>query len=112
MPPEAVIDILDDILAPFVLEIDVDVRWLVARIRNEPLEKEVGTGRVDFGDAERITDCGIRRRATPLMQDFLLARETDDVLHGEKEGRVVVPLDQHKLMLDLLHDSGRRAIRP
>ncbi len=112
MASEAVIDILDNILPPFVLEIDVDIRRLVARVRNEALEKKVGSGRVDFGDAERITDGGIRRRATPLMQDFFLTREADNVLHGEKKWRVVVPLDQGELMLDLLHDSWRRAIRP
>jgi hypothetical protein len=45
------------------------------------------------------------------MQDFLLPCEADNILHGEKEGRVVLACDEHELVLDLLHDSGRRSIR-
>ena len=56
MPPEAVIDILDDVFALLVLEIDIDIRRFVARIRNEALEEQVGAGGIDFGDAERIAD--------------------------------------------------------
>ena len=112
MPAEAVIDILDDLLAPLVLEIDVDIGRLVARVRNEALEKEVGAGGIDLGDAERIADGGIGGRAAPLMQDFLLAGVADDVLDGEKERRVVVPCDELELVLDLLDDSGRRTVRP
>ena len=89
MPPEAVIDILDDVFALLVLEIDIDIRRFVARIRNEALEEQVGAGGIDFGDAERIADSGVGRRAAPLMQNSFLAGEADNVLHGEEEGRVV-----------------------
>jgi hypothetical protein len=46
------VEILDDLLAPLMLEIDVDIRRLAALLRDEALEKEVRTCRVDFGDAE------------------------------------------------------------
>ena len=76
-----------------------------------PCEEQVGAGGIDFGDAERITDGGVGRRAASLMQNSFLAGEADNVLHGEKEGRIVLARDEHELVLDLLHDSGRRSIR-
>ena len=43
----------------------------------------------DLGDPEAIADHRIRRRAAPLAQDALGAREADDVVDGEEVGRVV-----------------------
>ncbi len=45
------IDPLNDFLAALVLEVDVDIRRLVALLGNEPLEKQVVRLRVDGGDA-------------------------------------------------------------
>src|SRR5208283_5823826 len=67
--PVAPVDVLDHLLAPFVLEVDVDVRRLVAFRRYEALEKEIEARRIDLGDAEAEADCGIGRRAAALAQD-------------------------------------------
>ena len=109
MPAEAVVDILDDLLAPLVLEIDVDIGRLVARVRDEALEQQVRAGGIDLGDAERIADGGIGGRAAPLVEDVLLAGIADDVLDGEEKRRVFEPRDQLELVLDLLydHEGGR-----
>src|SRR3989449_8628733 len=48
------VHVLDHLLAPLVLEVDVDVRRLVALLRHEALEQHVHPRRIDFGDAERI----------------------------------------------------------
>ena len=74
MPAEAAVDILDDLLAPLMLEIDVDIGRLVARVRDEALEKQVRAGGVDLGDAERIADGGIGGRAAALMEDAVVSR--------------------------------------
>ena len=64
-----VVDILNDLLAPLVLEIDVDVGRLVALLRDEALEERLDARRVDLGDAEREAHRRVRRRAAPLTQD-------------------------------------------
>src|SRR5262249_17787592 len=49
------IDVLDHLLAPFVLEIDVDVGRLVAVGGNEAFEQKVVQARIDLRDAETET---------------------------------------------------------
>ena len=61
VPAIGLIDPLDDLLPPLVLEIDVDVRGLVSFLAHETLEQEVVAGGVDRGDAEHVADCGIGR---------------------------------------------------
>jgi hypothetical protein len=49
----AAVDVLDHLLAAFVLEVDVDVGGLVAGLGDEALEDQVPiSGGVDRGDAE------------------------------------------------------------
>ena len=65
------VDILDDFLAPLVLEIDVDVGRLAPLRRDEALEQKIGAVGIDLGDAEAEADGGIGRRAAALAEDFL-----------------------------------------
>ena len=88
------VDVLDHLLAPLVLEIDVDVGRLVARGADEALEQHVDARRIDRGDAEAIADRRIGRRAAPLAQDAALPGEAHDVVHGQEIAGVVEPLDQ------------------
>ena len=67
----AVVDVLDHLLAPLVLEIDVDVGRLVARLRDEALEDHGADLGRDRGDAERVADHRIGRRAAALAEDAL-----------------------------------------
>ena len=46
----ALVDVLDHLLAPLVLEIDVDVGRLVALGRDEALEQQIEARRIDLGD--------------------------------------------------------------
>src|SRR5271154_28035 len=64
-----IIDILDHLLAPLVLEVDVDVRRLVALGRDEALEQKIEVRRIDLSDPEAIADCGIGCRAAALTED-------------------------------------------
>ena len=56
------VDVLDHLLAPLMLEIDVDVGRLLALLGDEALEQQVAGRRVDRGDAEAIADRAVRRR--------------------------------------------------
>ncbi len=61
MPAVGVVDPLDHLLAPLVLEIDIDVRRLAPLLRDEALEQQVVLGRIDRGDAEHEAHGGIGR---------------------------------------------------
>jgi hypothetical protein len=64
------VDILDDLFAPVMFEIDIDIRRLVAVHRHEPIKEKRAVLRIHFGYLEAIADDRIRRRATPLAQDI------------------------------------------
>src|SRR6185369_8312024 len=98
------INVLDHLLAPLMLEIDVDVGRLAALLTNEALEQQVAGRRVDRGDAEAITDGAVRRRAAPLAQDRRVegARKGDDVMDSQEVSREVQALDQRQLIFELL----------
>ena len=64
-----VVDVLDHLFAPLVLEIDVDIRRLAALFGDEAVEQKLIARGIDFRDAETIADGGIGRRAAPLAQD-------------------------------------------
>ena len=94
-----------------MLEIDVDIRRLVALGGNEALEQQIGLGGVDGGDAERVADGGIGRRAAALAEDLLRPGETHDVVDGEEIGRVVQLADQVEFVAQLVADPGRQPLR-
>ena len=105
------VDILNDLLAPLVLEIDVDVGRLAPLRRDEALEQQIGAVGIDLGDAEAEADGGIGRRAAALAEDFLRAREAHDVVDGEEIGRVGELRDQREFVLDGGAHLGRQAVR-
>ena len=92
------VDVLDHLLAPLVLEVDVDVGRLVALGRDEALEQEVDANRIDRGDPKAIADGGIGGRAAALAENSLRAREAHDVVHGEEVRRVIERGDQLEFM--------------
>ena len=50
-------------------EIDVDVGPLAALLGEEALEEQLHADRIDRGDAERVADGAVGRRAAPLRED-------------------------------------------
>ncbi len=102
------VDVLDHLLAPFMLEIDIDVGRLVALGRHETFEQQVEARRIDGGDAEAVADRRIRRRSPPLAEDAAFARETDEVVDGQEIGRVTQLLDQTQLVFELRPYRVRR----
>ena len=98
----AAVDVLDHLLAPLVLEVDVDVGRLVARLGHEALEDHGADLGADRGDAEREADQRVRRRAPPLAEDALGAGDSATTsLHGQEVGRVGLAGDQRELVRGL-----------
>src|SRR4051794_10138449 len=69
------IEILDHLLAPLVLEIDVDVGRLASVGGDEALEQQVDLGWVDAGDPEAEAHGAVGGRAAALAEDILTAGE-------------------------------------
>src|SRR5690348_9632711 len=88
------IDVLDDLLAPLVLEIDINVGRLVARRTDKALEQHVDPRWIDRSDAEAIADDRIGGGAPPLAQDATAPRKPHDVVDRQEIARVIEPLDQ------------------
>ena len=60
------VDVLDHLLAPLVLEVHVDVGRLAALGGDEALEEEPHPHRIDRGDAEDEADRRVRGASPPL----------------------------------------------
>src|SRR5215203_1606097 len=58
-----VVDVLDDLFATLVLDVEIDVGRLGAFAREETLEEETHAHRVDRGDAEAEADGAVRSGA-------------------------------------------------
>ena len=112
--PYFCVDVLDHLLAPLMLEIDVDVGRLAALLGDEALEQQIAGRRIDRGDAEAVADGAVRRRAAPLAQDRRIeaAREGDDVVDGQEIAREVELLDQLQLVVELRQHLVRNAVGP
>ena len=106
------VEVLDHLLAPLVLEVHVNVRRLVALLRDEALEQHAHPRRVHLGDAQRKADRGVGGRAAALAQDALRARVLDDVMDGEEESFVLQFRHQLQFVLDLLSHLVRLAFGP
>ena len=57
----ALVDVLDDLLAPLVLEVHIDIRRLAAFGGNEALEQQIDLRRIDRSDEEAVAHRRIGR---------------------------------------------------
>src|ERR1700690_2635361 len=80
--PVLVEDPLHDDFTPLMFEVDVDVRRLVALLRDEALEQQVISCGIDRGDAQDVTDSAIGGAAAALAKNVLRPRKADDRMHG------------------------------
>ena len=77
-----VVDVLQHLFAPFMLEIDVDVGRLVTFGADEPLEEHVDSIGVNGGDSQTKTHGGVGRAAPPLAQDASPTGKSHKVPNG------------------------------
>ncbi|MND67076.1 hypothetical protein D3C80_584810 [compost metagenome] len=81
--------ILQHLFTPLVLEVDVNVRRLIALTGEETLEQQVAVHRVQFSDAQHITHHRVGRRTPPLAENSLTTGKVDDVVNSEEIAFVV-----------------------
>lgn len=82
------------------------------RARDEPLDQHVHAHRIDFGDVQAVADDRIGRGAAPLTQDFLAARERDDVVDRQEVFFVLQLGDEHQFLVDLRDALRVEPVRP
>ena len=70
------VHVLDDLLPPVALDVDVDVRRAVALGRQEALEQQAELDGVGGGDAEGVADGRVGGAPPPLAEDVRLAGRT------------------------------------
>ena len=108
--PVAVVDVLDDLLAPGRSEVDVDVRVRGAALVDEPFEEQLVANGVDTGDAEGIGDDRIAGTAATLSGDATLATEAHEVPADEEELGQAGALDDIELVGHLLEHPRRHGV--
>ena len=92
-------DVLDDLAAPPLAEVDVDIGQRDALGVEEALEDEVEVDRVDVGDAQAVRhQAAGRRPAAGPHRDALLARVADEVPDDQEVPRVLHLLDHVELV--------------
>ena len=106
LPPVALVDPLDDLLAPPRVEVDVDVRLLGAGRGEEALEGQAVEDRIHRGDAEQVADHARGGGSASLAQDPAVLRLLHDPVHDEEVAREVLLLDHVQLPLDAASPLG------
>ena len=108
--PVAVVDVLDDLLAPGRSEVDVDIGVGRAALVDEPFEEQLVANGVDTGDAEGIGDDRIAGTAATLSGDATLATEAHEVPADEEELGQAGALDDIELVGHLLEHPRRHGV--
>ncbi len=105
------VEVLDDLFAPLVLKVHIDVGRLVALLADETLEQQGGLRRVDLGDAQAVADRRVGGRAPALAQNLAAARLGHHVVHGQKVRLIAQLGDEGQLLLKLRAHVARHALR-
>ncbi len=100
-------DVGDDLVAPAVLEVHVDVRHRHAVRVEEPLERELVQDRIHRRDTQRVGHDRTRRGPSAGRLDPLLSREPDEVRDDEEVPRVAHRDDHAELVVEALLEFGR-----
>ena len=89
-------------------QVEIDVRPLAALFGEEALEEQVHADRIDGGDAERVADHAVGRRAAPLHQNAFALAELHDVPDDEEVSGESEFGDERQLALRLLLGAGKK----
>ena len=103
------VEVLQHFFAPFVFEIDVDVRRFVALAADKPFEQHIHVLRIDRRDAQAVADGGIGGRTTSLAENAAAAGKPDQVPDRQEIGFVCQVPNQLQFVLDQLTNFVRNA---
>ena len=99
----ALLDVVDDLAALDVVEVDVDIRHRHALRIQEALKEQIVLQRVEVRDAEQIGDDAARGRTAPRADaDAVLARVVDEIPDNEEVAVVAHAMDDAELVFKSL----------
>ena len=104
------VQVLDDLLAPLVLEVDIDVRRLGPFAGDEPLHQQRIQPLADGGDMQAVAHQRIGRRTAALREDAAAVRIGHDVIHRQEVRLVAQFRDECQFALDDLARLRRRTL--
>ena len=106
IPPKRVVHVLDDLFSSAGFDVDVDVGWARARIRQEALKQKIVAHRVHCRDPQAVAHCGVGGTTPPLAQDAIAGAKVNDVFDDEEVARKAEALDDPQLVIDRLPRPG------
>ena len=95
-----------------MLEIDIDIRRLVAFFRDKTFDQCRHAVGIDLRNAKAKTNCGVRCRTSSLAKNILTPGENHDVAHRQEKRFVLKVTNQFELMLDQRKHLLWYAVRP
>lgn len=97
----ALVHVLDDLLPPSALDVEVDVGRAVSLGRQEPLEQQAQPHRIGLGHPERPARRAVGCRTAALAVDLPTLAEPHDVPDDQEVPREPQGLDDVELVVDL-----------
>ena len=85
-----------------MLEVHINIRWLIPLPRDESLEQQRDLLRGDLGDVQAVAHDGVGGRASALAEDIARFGKLDNVVDCQK----VVFVRQLGNQIELLMDAG------
>ncbi len=111
--PVTIVNVLEDLLAILMGEINVDIGNLLPPFGHEPFEEQFHSDRIDGRNAERVTDRAIRRRTAALAKHAHLICRAHDVPHDQKVAGQIHLCDHAEFVFQLPLDvRGERRTVP
>jgi hypothetical protein len=98
--PVFCVDILNHLLSPFMLKVDIDIRRFSTLFTDKARKKKVDLVRIHGGNAEAKAHHRISRGPSSLAEYAPTSREGNDVVAGEKVLLVLKFMDQRKLFFE------------
>src|SRR5690606_28400844 len=98
------IDLLNDLLAPLMLKVDVDIRRLVPFCAQEAFEQQIASRRIDSSYSEHETHSTVGRTPSSLAQDPSLAGNINNLFGTQEVGGDIQYGDEVQFLLNLSHD--------
>ena len=112
--PVLAIDMLDNLFAPFMFKIDVDVWWFFAFFADEALKQQIVLIRINRCDAQYITHSRVGSRPPSLTKDRgfnAIARILDHVVDRKKILCNIQFFDHRQFFVQPLQNLVRNPVR-
>ena len=111
LAPIFCIDILNHLFAAFMFKININIRWLAARLADKPFKQRLRPRWINSGDAQTVTYRRICRRTAPLTQNTAPTGKSHNVKNGQEIWCKLQFFNQRQFMLKIGFDPVINTVR-